>query len=30
MQSYNIPFKISEIDLDNIVYKDIKSNSKKP
>ncbi len=29
MQSYNIPFKISEIDLDNIVYKDIKSNSKK-
>lgn len=29
MQSYNIPFKISDIDFKNIVYKDIKSNSKK-
>lgn len=27
--SYNVPFKISEIDFDSIVYKDIKSNSKK-
>lgn len=26
---YNVPFKISEIDFDSIVYKDIKSNSKK-
>ena len=29
MQSYNIPFKTSDIDFENIVYKDIKSNSKK-
>ena len=29
MQSYNIPFKISDINFDNIVYKNIKSNSKK-
>lgn len=29
MQSYNVPFKISDIDFENIVYKDIKSNSKK-
>ncbi len=29
MQAYNIPLKIDEIDFDNIVYSDIKSNSKK-
>ena len=29
MQSYSTPLKLSEIDFDNIVYKDIKSNSKK-
>jgi len=29
MQTYNIPFKISDINFDNIVYKDIKSTSKK-
>ena len=27
--SYNVPFKISDIDFDSIVYKDVKSNSKK-
>ena len=27
--SYNVPFKISDIDFNSIVYKDIKSNSKK-
>ena len=29
MHSYSTPLKISEVDFDNIVYKDIKSNSKK-
>lgn len=29
MQSYSTPLKLNEIDFDNIVYKDIKSNSKK-
>tara|TARA_B100000424_G_C22892196_1_gene474616 strand:+ start:310 stop:1137 length:828 start_codon:yes stop_codon:yes gene_type:complete len=29
MQSYSLPFKIEDIDFDNIVYKNIKSNSKK-
>lgn len=29
MHSYTTPLKISEVDFDNIVYKDIKSNSKK-
>ncbi len=29
MQSFNIPLKLSDINFDNIVYKDIKSNSKK-
>ena len=29
MQSFSTPLKLSEIDFDNIVYKDIKSNSKK-
>ena len=29
MQSYSVPLKLSQINLDNIVYKDIKSNSKK-
>lgn len=29
MQSYSTPLKLNEINLDNIVYKDIKSNSKK-
>ncbi len=29
MQSYSLPFKIEDIDFDNIVYKSIKSNSKK-
>tara|TARA_E500000178_G_scaffold347036_1_gene399630 strand:- start:858 stop:1700 length:843 start_codon:yes stop_codon:yes gene_type:complete len=29
MQSYNLPFKTSEINMNNIVYKEIKSNSKK-
>ena len=29
MQSYNLPFKISDINLENLVYKEVKSNSKK-
>lgn len=29
MQQYNIPLKIDEINLENIVYTDVKSNSKK-
>lgn len=29
MQSYSLPFKIEDIEFDNIVYKSIKSNSKK-
>lgn len=29
MQSYSLPFKIEDIDFDNIVYKNIKSNTKK-
>lgn len=29
MQSFNLPFKISDIDFDNIEYTNIKSNSKK-
>lgn len=29
MQTYNLPFNISEINFDNIVYTNIKSNSKK-
>ena len=29
MQSYNLPFKTSEINMNNIVYKEIKCNSKK-
>ena len=29
MQSYSVPLKLNQIDLDNIVYKEIKSNSKK-
>ena len=29
MQSYSTPLKLSEINMDNIVYKEIKSNSKK-
>jgi len=29
MQSYDIPFKVQDIDFENLVYKDIKSNSKK-
>ena len=29
MQSYNLPFKIDEINFDNIVYSNIKSNSNK-
>ena len=29
MQPYSVPLKISQIDLNNIIYKEIKSNSKK-
>tara|TARA_A100001015_G_scaffold253674_1_gene294017 strand:+ start:2640 stop:2966 length:327 start_codon:yes stop_codon:yes gene_type:complete len=29
MTSYSLPFNIQDIDFDNIVYKNIKSNSKK-
>ena len=29
MQSYDVPFKIEEINFDNLIYKDIKSNSRK-
>lgn len=29
MQSYNLPFKISDINLENLVYKEVKSNTNK-